>query len=78
MKKTISILIVIVMLAGCATTFPRQAITQPAQKVEFTAKQNWINFGIATWQAVIQVVGVGFIMSEMEDGIRDGFGGMRR
>ncbi len=74
-------LFLLILLTGCAsTTFyqvpgDREA---PPQKVEFSAKQNWINFGIATWQAVIQVVGVGFIMSEMEDGIRDGFGKMRR
>ncbi len=82
MKNTALILITAIMLTGCGATkfyrIPGDYNPQPVQRVENTPKQNWINFLIATWQSVLTVVGVGIIVSGMEDGIRDGFGGMRR
>ncbi len=73
MKKISIIIILALLVTSCATTFyqlpgdVKPAQKKPAQRVEFTTKQNWINLGIATWQSIIQVVGVGIIVSEIGD-----------
>ncbi len=79
MKPRLLVLALMISLSGCAGTFHQVPGDRrlPVQVVENSAKQNWINFLTATWQAVVVVVGVGYVISEMEDSIEEGLRGRK-